>query len=293
MLVVDSIQTIESSGAEQGAGSVVQVRDCAMSLARHAKASGSVVILVGHVTKEGTVAGPKTLEHVVDVVLNLDGDRTSSVRLLRAAKNRFGSCEETGVFVMGENGLEAVEDPSSMLLADRRAGVPGSIVFPGLEGTRCVLVEIQALCSSSELANPRRVPIGLDARRLALLLGVLTTHGNLELSKTDVFAAAAGGLTIKEPAADLAIATALVSAVGGTSAPDDMVALGEIGLGGEVRRVPGTERRLAEAARLGFTSALVPRGVVKAPAGLRAIEISDVSGVIDLLKPKLASVEAG
>lgn len=293
VLVIDSIQTLETSAAEQGAGSVVQVRDCAAHLTRHAKESGTIVVLVGHVTKEGTVAGPKTLEHVVDVVLTLEGERTGTVRLLRAAKNRFGSCEETGVFVMSESGLEPVADPSAMLLADRRPGVPGSVVFPGLEGTRPLMVEIQALVAKSDLAQPRRVPIGLDPRRLSLLLGVLSLHAGVDLHGLDVFAAAAGGLAIKEPASDLAVALALLSAARRRPVPAEMVVMGEVGLGGEVRRVPGIERRLSEAARLGFITALIPNGITKIPKAMSCIVVPDVLAASRELGATLQAVDAG
>lgn len=235
------------------------------------------IVMVGHVTKDGNVAGPKTLEHVVDAVVALEGERTGSVRLLRATKNRFGSCDETGVFVMGQKGLEAVADPSSMLLADRCIGVPGSVIFPAIEGTRPLLMEMQALVTDSELAQPRRVSLGLDGRRLALLLGVLAERANVGFGKRDVFVAAAGGLTVKEPAADLPIALAAISAVTGKPLPSGCIAFGEIGLAGEVRRVPGGERRLQEAARLGFDRAVVPRGVGKKFPGLEVVEVASVS----------------
>ncbi|MDQ3914685.1 MAG: DNA repair protein RadA [Actinomycetota bacterium] len=258
LLVVDSIQTVEDPALDQPAGSIVQVRECAAALARHAKATQTVVVLVGHVTKEGTVAGPRTLEHLVDAVISLEGDRSATLRLLRASKNRFGSCEETGVFVMERDGLAVVPDPSSMLLADRCPGVSGSIVFPGLEGSRPVLVELQALTTSSDLAQPRRVALGVDARRLSMLTGVLEKAGT-RVAKRDLFASAAGGLAVKEPAADLALCLAVQSAVADVPVDERTVAFGEVGLGGEIRRVPGTERRLAEAARLGFRRAIVPR----------------------------------
>jgi DNA repair protein RadA/Sms len=227
--------------------------------------------MVGHVTKDGTVAGPKTLEHMVDVVLTLEGERGGALRLLRGAKNRFGSCEETGVFAMGTAGLTAVPDPSAMLLADRGHDVPGSIVFPGMEGSRPLLIELQALVTKSKF--PRRVAIGLDQRRVELLTGVMNERLSLELSESEIYASASGGLAIKEPAADLPIALSLWSAKRNVSLPSGMVAFGEIGLGGEVRRVPSAERRLSEAARLGFQTAIVPRGVEGAPASLRVIGI--------------------
>ena len=284
VVVVDSIQTLENPALDQSPGSVVQVRECAAQLVRHAKTTGTAAIIVGHVTKEGTVAGPKTLEHIVDAVLALEGERTGTVRLLRATKNRFGSCDETGVFTMGERGLETVEDPSAMLLADRRSGVPGSVVFCGLEGTRPVLVEIQSLVAPGQPQQARRVPIGIDARRLALLIGVLHSRAGIKLTDFDVFVAAAGGLVVREPAADLALCLAVESAFGNQSMPDDLVAIGEVGLGGEVRRVPGLKRRLAEAARLGFRRALVPAGTRSTPAGLDIVEVADVASALSLAR---------
>jgi DNA repair protein RadA/Sms len=276
VLVVDSVQTLENPDLDQSPGSLIQVRECAAALVRYAKAKDTCVILVGHVTKEGAVAGPKTLEHIVDSVLGLEGERTGTVRLLRATKNRFGSCDETGVFTMGERGLEAVGDPSAMLLADRRKGVSGSVVFCGLEGTRPVLVELQSLVVNGSPPNVRRVPIGVDAKRLALLVGVLHSRAELDLSEKDLFVAAAGGFVIREPAADLPLCLALNSAARNQAVADDVVAIGEVGLGGEVRRVPGLPRRLAEAARLGFRRALVPRGPTPTVPGLEIIEVTDV-----------------
>jgi len=277
VLVVDSIQTLHGESAEHAPGSVVQVRDCSAALIRYAKATGAVVVLVGHVTKDGSVAGPKTLEHLVDVVLALDGERTGTLRLLRSVKNRFGSCDETGVLTMGENGLEPVPDPSALLLADRREGVAGSVVFPSLEGTRPVLVELQALVAKADTPQARRVAIGLDARRVALLLGVLDGRAETSFAQQDVFSAAAGGIAVKEPAADLALCLALHSARHGRPVPDDLVAMGEIGLGGEVRRVPGVARRLAEARRFGFRRALVPRGVEDVARGIEVTTVSDLA----------------
>ena len=280
VLVVDSVQALEDSELEQSAGSLVQVRECAGALVRHAKTSGVSVVIVGHVTKEGTVAGPKTLEHMVDAVVELEGERSGGFRLLRATKNRFGSCDETGVFTMGERGLEPVEDPSATLLADRREGVPGSVVFCGLEGTRPVLAEIQALVAPGTPPQLRRVPIGIDARRLALLLGVLHSRAEVRLSRHDVFAAAVGGFVVREPAGDLALCLALHSALAETPVRGDVVAIGEVGLAGEVRRVPGIKRRLAEAARLGFRRALVPRGTGTGIADLDVVEITDVRATL-------------
>jgi DNA repair protein RadA/Sms len=280
VLVVDSIQTLEDPHLDQAPGSVLQVRACATALVRHAKDAGTCVVLVGQVTKEGAVAGPKSLEHLVDSVLALEGERTGSVRLLRANKNRFGSCDETGVFTMGERGLETVGDPSAMLLSDRRTGVPGSVVFCGLEGTRPVLVEIQSLVVKGSTPNVRRVPIGIDARRLALLVGVLHSRAHLVLSDKDLFVAAAGGFVIREPAGDLPLCLALHSAAWETPVAGDVVAMGEVGLSGEVRRVPGLARRLAEAARLGFRRAIVPRATNADVAGIEIVEVADVAGAL-------------
>jgi len=284
VVVVDSIQTLENPALDQSPGSVVQVRECAAQLVRHAKTTGTTVIMVGHVTKDGMVAGPKTLEHIVDAVLALEGERTGTVRLLRATKNRFGSCEETGVFTMGERGLETVDDPSAMLLADRRAGVSGSVVFCGLEGTRPVLVELQSLVAPGTPHQARRVPIGIDAKRLALLIGVLHSRADVKLTDFDVFVAAAGGLVVREPAADLALCLAVQSAFGSVSIPEDVVVIGEVGLGGEIRRVPGLKRRLAEAARLGFRRALVPSGSRAKVSGLQIVEVDDVRSALSLAR---------
>ncbi|HEU4480613.1 MAG TPA: DNA repair protein RadA [Actinomycetota bacterium] len=277
VVVVDSIQTLEDDTLEQSAGSPTQVRGCAARLVRFAKESGTVVVLVGHVTKDGSVAGPKTLEHVVDTVVTLEGERHGTLRLLRAMKNRFGSCDETGVFTMGEQGLEVVPDPSAMLIADRALGVPGSVVFPGLEGTRPVLVEVQALVSeASAPQQPRRVAIGLEQRRLAMTTAVLGERAQVKIGDRDIFVAAAGGLSVREPASDLAVCLALISAIRGEPIGGDVVAFGEVGLGGEVRRVPGGERRLGEAARLGFMKAIVPRGITRRPTGIEVIEAPDL-----------------
>jgi DNA repair protein RadA/Sms len=278
LLIVDSVQVLERPHLEQPPGSVTQVRECAAELVRHAKQQGTVVVLVGQVTKEGTIAGPKTLEHMVDAVINLECERGGALRLLRTSKNRFGSCDEVGVFLMGQSGLEPVLDPSAMFLADRRVGVTGSTVFPSIEGTRPVLIEIQALTTSSGLPQPRRVPIGLDGRRLSLLLGVLAERTGTKLfAALDVFVAAAGGFSIREPAVDLAVCLALYSSINSVAINATTVAVGEVGLSGEVRRVPAMGARLQEAARLGFTTALVPRGVVDAPRGLEVIVVSDLS----------------
>lgn len=275
VVIVDSIQALQDRRTEGAIGSLVQVRECAAALVGYAKESGTAIVLVGHVTKEGSVAGPKILEHAVDAVLGLEGERTGALRLLRATKNRFGSCEETGVFAMTKSGLEAIADPSSMLLADRATGVSGSIVFPNLQGSRPVLVEIQALVADDVSPQPRRVALGVDSRRLALLLGVLSKHG-VAVGARDAFVSAAGGVALREPAGDLAVCLAVESALTNKVLDPRTIAVGEVGLGGEVRRVPDVRRRLAEAARLGFTRALVPVGSDTEGATLRCVEVTDI-----------------
>ena len=275
VLVIDSIQTLHDDSLEGSPGSPTQVRGSAARLVELAKATGVTVILIGHVTKEGAVAGPKALEHVVDTVLTLDGERTGRLRLLRATKNRFGPCDETGVFVMSDKGLEAVPDPSALFLEDRHTGVPGSIVLPTIDGTRPLLVEVQAMVTTDE-QDARRSAIGLDARRLSMLVGVLGTRAEIAMTRRDVFVAVAGGLAVKEPAADLAMCLALFTARMNITIPPDTVAFGEVGLGGEVRRVHSIERRLAEAARMGFARAIVPaKGSVDA-RGIEVIPVADL-----------------
>jgi DNA repair protein RadA/Sms len=292
VLVVDSIQTLVDPQIDGAPGGVAQVKACAASLVALAKSSGTVVVLIGHVTKDGSVAGPKTLEHIVDVVLTLEGERSGAVRLLRASKNRFGSCEETGVFVMGVRGLEAVPDPSEMLLADRSCGVPGSVVFPGLEGSRPLLVELQGLVTDPAFGQPRQVAIGVEARRVSLLLGIISERLDVPLLKQDVFVAAAGGIAVREPAADLALSLALLSAISAVPLDPSIVALGEVGLAGEIRRVPGIDRRLSEAKRMGFTKALVPRGV-SARDGIEVLTAPDLRTVLEVVQGAPRGSSAG
>ena len=264
VVVVDSIQTVWDPELESAPGSVAQVRGCAQALVSLAKAGGPAVVLVGHVTKDGALAGPRVLEHLVDTVLSFDGDRHHALRLLRSTKHRFASTGELGLFEMAEGGLAGVADPSGLFLSDRRSGSPGSVVFPAMEGYRPLLVEIQALVVPTTMVAPRRSASGLDAGRLALLLAVLDRRAALSLARCEVYVSAVGGVRISEPGADLAICLALASAVSGRPVPPDLIALGEVGLGGELRQVAQTPRRLAEAARLGFASAAVP---TSAPAG--------------------------
>jgi DNA repair protein RadA/Sms len=280
IVVIDSIQTIWDEDIDAAPGSVVQVRACAHQLAGMAKADGPAVILVGHVTKEGALAGPRVLEHLVDTVLSFDGDRHHALRLLRAVKHRYGPTGELGLFEMTGRGLEGVADPGGMFLVDRWVGSPGSVVFPSIEGHRPLLVEIQALVVSSPSVNPRRSATGFDSGRLALLLAVLDQRAGLRLGAYDVYVSAVGGVRVVDPGADLAVCLALASAITGVPVGDDVVVLGEIGLAGEVRQVSQTPRRLAEAARLGFTSAVVPdRGPREGPVRLcRVPTLSDALG---------------
>ncbi len=258
VVIIDSIQTIHDPGLGSAPGTVGQVRECAGRLVQLAKRRSLVLVLVGHVTKDGALAGPRVLEHLVDTVLSIDGDRQHALRLVRAVKHRFGSTHELGVLEMTGVGLQGVADASGLFLADRRPGVPGSVVVPTVEGARSLLVEVQALVVRSPLATPRRSAQGVDSGRLALLLGVLANRAGCPLGDYDVFASVVGGVRLQEPAVDLGLSLALVSALVDVALPSDVVVVGEVGLGGEVRQVAGLDRRLAEAARLGFRRAIVP-----------------------------------
>ena len=293
VLVVDSVQTVFDPDVGSAPGSVTQVRECASRLVREAKEQGVSVILVGHVTKDGALAGPRVLEHVVDTVLAFEGDRHHALRLLRAVKHRFGSTAELGLFEMTENGMVGVPDPSGLFLADRRAGVAGSVVVPAMEGHRPLLVEVQGLVSSSSLVLPRRSAQGLDGGRLALVLAVLERRAGHGFGGLDVHASAVGGVRLVEPAADLAVALALVSSLTDVPLPDDLVACGEVGLGGELRQVGQTPRRLAEAARLGFRRAVVPSSAPDPPPGMTALRAATLCEAIDLVGCALGESGAG
>jgi DNA repair protein RadA/Sms len=258
LVVIDSIQTFQTDAVESAPGSVAQVRESASQLAATAKRMGSVLLLVGHVTKDGSLAGPRVLEHLVDVVLTFEGDRAHAFRLLRAVKNRFGSTQEVGVLNMARGGLETVENPSELFLEERSTRAPGSCVVPLLEGSRPMLVELQALVAPAPYGTPRRTTLGLEDARVALLLAVLDRRSPIDLLSQDVYAKAAGGVRVAEAAADLGIALAIVSSRIDRAVPADTAAVGEIGLGGEIRRVSRVDVRLAEAARLGFRRLLVP-----------------------------------
>jgi DNA repair protein RadA/Sms len=280
LVLIDSIQTLHTERVESAAGSVAQVRECAALLATAAKATQTAVVLVGHVTKDGGLAGPRVLEHLVDVVLFFEGDRGHSYRVLRAVKNRFGSTLEVGVFSMGEAGLVAVENPSELFLAERRTGTPGSCVVPLLEGTRPILLEVQALVAPASYGTARRTAIGFDEGRLALLLAVLARRGNIDALASDVYLNATGGVRISEPAADLGVVLAVASSRLDLPIPADAAAIGEVGLGGEVRRVARLEPRVKEAARLGFRRILVPRASAIAIPGAELVPIDGVAEAV-------------
>ena len=284
MLIVDSIQTVHSGEAPSSPGSVVQVRECAAGLIRLAKDQGVATFIVGHVTKEGALAGPRVLEHLVDTVLAFEGDRHHAYRILRATKNRFGSTNEIGIFEMAGGGLVEVPNPSAAFISERPEAAPGSVVVCAIEGTRSLLVEVQALTIPTSFGMPRRTAAGVDYNRLLVLLAVLERRGGLQLSSQDVYASVAGGISVDEPAADLGIAAAVASSLRNRPVDPRTVVVGEVGLAGEVRAVPQVERRLAEAARLGFGRAVVPRiESLKGPAGLELIRVGDLTEALRAL----------
>jgi DNA repair protein RadA/Sms len=283
LLIVDSIQAVREPALSSAAGTVSQVRECASVLLRYAKTRGVPVILIGHVTKDGSLAGPKSLEHLVDTVVTLEGERTSLRRLLRATKNRFGPVDELALYDMTGEGLAEIANPSAALLAERRQGLPGSAVTATREGSRCLLVEIQALVGPVTAGSPRRVAIGVDGGRLALLLAVLEGSG-LPLASREVFVSCAGGLEAAEPAADLAVVAALVSSARGRPIPGDVVCFGEIGLLGEVRRVPAAGSRLKEAAAMGFSTVYLPAGDAAEAARFQDLAIRPVDRVAEFVK---------
>ena len=283
VLIVDSIQTVFTADLEGAPGNVGQVRECAARLMRYAKESGTTVFVVGHVTKGGGIAGPKTLEHIVDTVLYFEGESTLDHRVLRATKNRFGSVDEIGVFRMTEQGLEPVANPSELFMGDRASHASGSAVTALMEGTRPLLVEIQALAAKAGFGTPQRVATGFDGRRLALLLAVLDKRAGLSFAQLDVFLNVVGGMRLQEPGGDLAVAAALASSIYDRALPIDAAFIGEVGLGGEVRAVSQVERRIAEAANMGLRQVYVAeRGVPKRIS--RDIEVIGVRTIQDLLR---------
>jgi len=284
--VVDSIQTLWSEALQSAPGSVAQLRECAAQLARHAKKTGIALFIIGHVTKEGTIAGPRVLEHIVDTVLYFEGDTHSSFRLVRAVKNRFGAVNELGVFAMTEKGLRAVSNPSALFLSNHGKDVAGSCVLATLEGSRPLLVEIQALVDSAHTPNPRRLSVGLEQNRLAMLLAVLNRHAGIATFEQDVFVNAVGGVRIGEPAADLAVCLAVVSSLTDRAIRSKTVVFGEIGLAGEVRPAPRGQERLREAAKLGFERAIVPKANQPKSkiTGIEVIAVERVDQAVQVLR---------
>jgi len=281
LAVIDSIQTVTDAGFEGSAGSVTQVRESAARLMRLAKETGVPVFLVGHVTKEGSIAGPRVLEHIVDTVLYLEGDRRQELRILRATKNRFGSAEEIGVFAMGEAGLEEVPDPSAAILAGAASAAPGTVIVAAMEGTRPLLVEVQSLVNKTQNSMVRRVANGIDLNRLHMILAVIEKRLQASFGSSDIFVSVAGGIRITEPAADLGLALSIVSNESSRPMPDGLIVIGELGLAGEVRRVSQLERRLQEAARHGLTRALIPAGArTGRHSGLDVIEVRSLAEAV-------------
>ncbi|MCC6226408.1 MAG: DNA repair protein RadA [Microthrixaceae bacterium] len=276
VVIVDSVQTVHDPSTPSAAGSVAQVRGVTSALVRLAKEADVTVLLVGHVTKDGALAGPRVLEHIVDTVVSFEGDRHHSLRLVRATKHRFGSTQEVGLFSLGEAGLDPVADPSGVFLADRRSGEPGSVVVPTLEGRRPLLVELQALVASTSATHPHRSSHGVDAARVSLLLAVLGRRLEVPVLGSDVYVMAVGGAKVVEPGADLPIALAVASSVTNQALPFDMVACGEVGLGGELRAVTGFDRRLSEAARMGFSRAIVPTSTPAVDASIRLCRVDSL-----------------
>ncbi|GAA3051661.1 hypothetical protein GCM10020000_36210 [Streptomyces olivoverticillatus] len=275
-------------------GGMAQVREVAGALIRASKERGMATLLVGHVTKDGAIAGPRLLEHLVDVVLHFEGDRHARLRLVRGVKNRYGATDEVGCFELHDEGITGLADPSGLFLTRRAEPVPGTCLTVTLEGRRPLVAEVQALTVDSQIPSPRRTTSGLETSRVSMMLAVLEQRGRISaLGKRDIYSATVGGVKLSEPAADLAIALALASAASDTPLPKNLVAIGEVGLAGEVRRVTGVQRRLAEAARLGFTHALVPGDPGKVPAGMRVLEVADIGDALRVLPGRPRREERG
>jgi len=283
VLVMDSVQTFYTESLQSAPGSVAQVRESAARLVRFAKQSGTALFLVGHVTKEGTLAGPRVLEHMVDTVLYFEGDSGSPFRLIRAIKNRFGAVNELGVFAMTDRGLREVSNPSAIFLSRHEEQVPGSCILVTREGTRPLLVEVQALVDQSSLGNPRRVVLGLEQHRLSMLLAVLHRHGGVAMADQDVFLNVVGGVRVTEPAADLAVVLAVLSSFRDRPLPSDLAAFGEVGLSGEIRPVPSGQERLREAAKHGFKRIIVPRANApkRNPSGVEIVPVARIAEAIE------------
>ena len=282
LVIIDSIQTLWSDTADSAPGTVTQVRTGVQAMIKFAKQTGATMVLVGHVTKEGQIAGPRVVEHMVDAVLYFEGDRGHHYRVLRTVKNRFGPTDEIGVFEMSAKGLREVANPSELFLGERNSKAPGAAVFAGIEGTRPVLVEVQALVAPTSLGTPRRAVIGWDSSRLAMILAVLEAHCGVRLGQHDVYLNVAGGYRISEPAADIAVASALVSSLAGLALPADCVYFGEVSLSGAIRPVAHTAQRLKEAEKLGFSAAVLPAGSAELPKGVMS-RMSEIEGLPDLV----------
>jgi DNA repair protein RadA/Sms len=284
LLVLDSVQTVASGEVDGAPGGMAQVREVAGALIRASKERGMSTVLVGHVTKDGTIAGPRLLEHLVDVVLQVEGDRHARLRLVRGVKNRYGATDEVGCFELHDEGITSLADPSGLFLTRRDDPVPGTCLTVTLEGRRPLVAEVQSLTVASQIPSPRRTTSGLETSRVSMMLAVLEQRGQITaLSKNDIYTATVGGVRLTEPAADLAVALALASAASDTPLPKNLVAIGEVGLAGEVRRVTGVQRRLAEAYRLGFTQALVPADSGDVPPGMRVREVADIGEALRVL----------
>jgi DNA repair protein RadA/Sms len=286
LLVIDSIQTVYLPELNSLAGSITQVRESAARLRDHAKGSGAAVFLIGHVTKEGVIAGPRVLEHIVDTVLYLEGDRYQSFRLLRSVKNRFGTTSEVGVFEMNEHGMVEVSNPSEAFLAERMVNTPGSAIAVTMEGTRPLLVEVQGLTSTTNFGNPRRTPNGIDLNRLLMLTAVLTRRIGMNLMDQDVFVNVVGGMRVSEPAADLAVAAAIASSLRDISVRADLALIGEVGLSGELRWVSQMNARLREAAKLGFKAVVIPRRLRRGeplPDGIQVMEARSLREALNMV----------
>jgi DNA repair protein RadA/Sms len=292
IIAIDSIQTLWTGALDAAPGTIAQVRTASFDLVRYAKSTGAALILVGHVTKDGQIAGPKVVEHLVDAVLYFEGERGHHFRVLRAVKNRFGPTDEIGVFEMTGKGLAEVANPSALFLGDRDSSAPGTAVFAGLEGTRPLLCEIQALVAPAGYGTPRRAVVGWDTGRLAMIMAVLDARAGVGIGSSDVYLNIAGGLKISEPACDLAAAAALVSSFGGQPLPRDSVFFGEISLSGDIRPVPQAEARLKEAAKLGFKQAFIPKGTKVDGAGLKLTEMANVADLL-AFAPRPSRAQAG
>ncbi|GFG54523.1 DNA repair protein RadA [Mycolicibacterium agri] len=283
LVVVDSVQTMSTTEADGVTGGVTQVRAVTTALTMTAKTTGVAIILVGHVTKDGAIAGPRSLEHLVDVVLHFEGDKTSSLRMVRGVKNRFGAADEVGCFMLHDNGIECVADPSGLFLDQRPAPVSGTAVTVTLDGKRPLIGEVQALIAAPT-GTPRRAVSGIDSSRAAMIAAVLEKRAHLRVGPCDIYLSTVGGMRLTDPSSDLAVALAIASAYVDLPLPTTVVAIGEVGLAGDLRRVSGMERRLAEAARLGFTCAIVPPGVQTVPIGLRAIAADNITAAMRVLR---------